>query len=160
MAMISCSECGNKISSTASICPNCGKKPPKSHPFLKALMVIILLAFGIKVLGNLLPGSPNNSSKTTSSSSATASSYFNTGSVVYGGSPAIGCRENSDLDNFFTYIRDKDFHASALMISTGKCKELEGAKLHVTDHSIMDNRSRVRAEGSLTELWIPNSMLK
>lgn len=51
MAMTTCSECKKEISSTASACPNCGAKPPKSKTWIWILLAIpvAFLAFGFSV---------------------------------------------------------------------------------------------------------------
>ena len=62
MAMKKCKECGTEISSSAKVCPNCGKKQ-KLSGCLIAIIIIVLLIIIIAISGN------NNSSPTSTSSS-------------------------------------------------------------------------------------------
>lgn len=64
MAMKKCKECGTEISSSAKVCPNCGKKQ-KLSGCLIAIIIIILLGIIVGASGR-----DNNSSETINSSSS------------------------------------------------------------------------------------------
>jgi PBP1b-binding outer membrane lipoprotein LpoB len=71
MALITCSECGGKISDKATSCPHCGAKAGKKRP--KRLLAIIV--GGIVILGvvgalNNPPASPQTTATTSASASA------------------------------------------------------------------------------------------
>lgn len=58
MAMVSCKDCGEKVSSKAKACPKCGAPPPKKTSFVTwaVLVVIVLAVFGsIQSKSNLTP---------------------------------------------------------------------------------------------------------
>ena len=61
MALVKCKECGAQISSTASSCPQCGKKPVKAGCGVLVLIIILLflVVWGV--------GTFNSSTSTTSS---------------------------------------------------------------------------------------------
>lgn len=64
MALKKCKECGAEISSSAEVCPSCGKKLKKKHPILGGF----LLVFGIMIIlastaGNVQT-TPTNSTDT------------------------------------------------------------------------------------------------
>lgn len=54
MALTTCSDCGNQISTEASACPNCGKPLPKNRSSLKGLLiaggVLLLLVVAVAFL--------------------------------------------------------------------------------------------------------------
>ncbi len=53
MALKKCKECGAEISSSADVCPSCGKKLKKKHPILGGILIIL----GIMIL---IGGSASN----------------------------------------------------------------------------------------------------
>lgn len=64
MALKKCKECGAEISSSAEVCPSCGKRLKKKHPILGGF----LLVFGIMIIlastaGNVQT-TPTNSTDT------------------------------------------------------------------------------------------------
>ena len=71
MALVQCKECGERVSSKAKTCPNCGVKAPKKTSLFTwlVLIVIIFWAFG----SIMSPDTASNYSKPGSSSTATSS---------------------------------------------------------------------------------------
>lgn len=57
MALVKCKECGEKVSTKAKACPNCGAKPPKKTSFVTWGVLLII---GLAVYG----GMQENASKT------------------------------------------------------------------------------------------------
>ncbi|MCG3744583.1 hypothetical protein ACXHPE_17315 [Vibrio cincinnatiensis] len=46
MALVKCKECGEKVSTKAKSCPNCGAKPPKKTSIV-TWAVLVLILFGV-----------------------------------------------------------------------------------------------------------------
>ena len=59
MAMKACKECGNEISSSAKICPKCGKKQKHTGILVFATIIVIFLGIGVasSINENALPSS-------------------------------------------------------------------------------------------------------
>ena len=64
MAMKKCKECGEEISSSAKVCPKCGKK--QGSPVVTIIIVIVV----ILVIGAIASGGGTNNSNTLSTSSS------------------------------------------------------------------------------------------
>ena len=47
MALLSCSECGRKVSSRAKACQSCGAPPPRVSHMLIGYAVLIVIAFSL-----------------------------------------------------------------------------------------------------------------
>ena len=66
MALKKCKECGAEISSSAEVCPSCGKKLKKKHPILGGFLIVIGLC---GIIGSISGGNPTPSTTNTVSTS-------------------------------------------------------------------------------------------
>lgn len=69
MAMKKCKECGKEVSTSAKLCPHCGRKHPTGGLTLPAK--IFLLIFGLFILGKVI-GEMNNSSTSSTGTNQTS----------------------------------------------------------------------------------------
>jgi hypothetical protein len=84
VALIKCPDCGKDVSDVAPSCPNCGRpgqvsvtgKGKKTSPLATGCLVLLLAAFGLWVISNLLP---SDSSRRPASSSEVTNPPVTTG---------------------------------------------------------------------------------
>ena len=74
MGMISCPECGEQISTSASACPKCGKVLKKKKAGCGKVTLIVLGSLVVLGIIGSVAGSGSSSRRTTSSSSGSSSS--------------------------------------------------------------------------------------
>src|SRR5437868_3445224 len=69
MALKKCRECGKEISSSAKVCPNCGKKNPTANTAAGCFGLVIIVSACVWI-GHTAPSCSNSSSPPTGNSSS------------------------------------------------------------------------------------------
>ena len=87
--MTNCKTCGTEIAKSAKVCPNCGAKLKKKHPFL-ALLLVLVVFIGIIAAAS---GGDDTSKDTKTSFSVGETATLNNVSVTM-----VGVTENSGSD--------------------------------------------------------------
>lgn len=106
MAMKKCKECGNEISSSAKVCPNCGKKQKSIVKISILVIVILIIIIGIASSGGntttTSSDSSTNSSTTKSEKFTLVSDEMTTDSI---GSCYIEGTIQNNTDKTYSYVQ-------------------------------------------------------
>lgn len=103
MAMKPCKECGQPVSTKAGFCPHCGKKDPARptrYGCGTGCLVLIVVLFGVGLIGSLFDGSGPSPSSPSSARSSPSMPRLN---QVYYTKKAVNVRSGPGTDHAVAY---------------------------------------------------------
>ena len=163
MALKSCRECGEQVSSEAHTCPKCGiTKPAKEGKKAGSVTAVVVFCFFLILISNLV----RDADKPQSAGHQPSSNPLpNIGSLVTPNNAAFGCVDKPYLEGAVKFAVEHDEEAYGKYfiggLANGECRTFEkNDVLYVQDVSVFDDVIQVREKGQTQSYWLFHSDVK